>query len=649
MERFCPTCRAETPLPFCPSDGSRTVMPTMGAAPVVPDSNLLGGQYRLERTLGRGGFGAVYRAVNMRLDQVVAVKILQIDPRQPRGEQVARFRREALLASKLRHPNTIRVQDYGETADGDLYLVMEYLEGQSLLDVVKRDAPVAPSRVCTIVRQVLGALSEAHSNEIVHRDIKPANVFITHHQGISDFVKLLDFGIAKPVSSTMSEAMEEVTRTGMFMGTPKYMAPELWEPTGRATPASDLYAVGILTFELLTGKPPFVAEGLLGIGRLHCEAPTPPLPARLRGEPTDLVSRFVQRCLAKEPELRFASAAEAQKALLDAPVVPRTVVSMHAVSSSAPAAPASQPRTGSAVGPASPSRRPTETGATPRIPKAPPVREPASAAGRCASAEVKGVKPRAVIDMPAVAVAADGRPVLTRDVHDEGTQRMSFADGAGRGKTRGGSKRRWLAAGVVAVALIGGAVWYTGRVPDAAPSAMQAPVAPPPAAARARPQLALAPMAPVPTPAVVQTGGGVVLGAPSSDEERRERRERATEFATAIPTAATVVAAEVAAAPEPTATPDVPATVIVSVSSEPAATVHVGKRQVCAKTPCEVAIDAPGETTLLFRAKGHAPVNRALRIERGEIPRPVAVALKKLERITPPTPAPSAPNVEIMD
>jgi hypothetical protein len=213
---------------------------------------------------------------------------------------VARFRREARAASKIGHPNIVDVTDSGTTADGSVYFVMEFLEGLELADVIDREGALDIGRTLNIGTQICRALAAAHNAGIVHRDLKPENVFLVVREGTTDFVKVLDFGIAK--SAELEERKERLTHPGMAMGTPEYMAPE--QAAGRpADPRSDIYAVGAILYEMLTGAPPYDGENFMEI--LTKKATLEPRPLReLRPEVSELVEKVVMRALAREPTER---------------------------------------------------------------------------------------------------------------------------------------------------------------------------------------------------------------------------------------------------------------------------------------------------------------------------------------------------------
>jgi serine/threonine-protein kinase len=295
---------------------------------------LLGGRYRVEELIGSGGFGAVFRATQLALGREVAVKVIL--PGIVPDDGLLRFQREATLAQRLSHPNTVRVLDFGSSADGSPFLVFELLQGRTLESEVVRTRGLSTARVGRIAVQILKALMEAHALGIVHRDIKPANVFLCDFEGERDFVKVLDFGIA---SSADARAL---TGPGEVVGTPRYMAPEQVMSRG-ATFASDLYALGILMAEALSGSPMF--PGLTGVDLARekiSQRPTPVSPEVLASPLGPVIHRATQIV----PERRYPSAAE-MLAHIDA-------VMLHARSSSEPRATPGFAEQPTSPGPASP-------------------------------------------------------------------------------------------------------------------------------------------------------------------------------------------------------------------------------------------------------------------------------------------------------
>ena len=274
------------------------------------EHRMLGQRYELVEQLGHGGMGTVYRAVDHRLRRTVAVKTLSAElAMQP--EFLTRFQREAHAAAALNHPGVATVHDVGEDAGGgaaEPYLVMEYVAGRTLSQVL-RDGPLAVARAVDITAQVLAALDHSHQHAIVHRDIKPANVMLT----ASGAVKVVDFGIAK----ALSEVATRLTGTGVAVGTPAYLAPE--QINGAATDhRTDLYAVGCLLYELLTGRPPYTGDSPFSVMHQHLAAEPVP-PSRLRPELPPAVDAVIARALHKRREDRFPDAATMRTALTTAP------------------------------------------------------------------------------------------------------------------------------------------------------------------------------------------------------------------------------------------------------------------------------------------------------------------------------------------
>jgi serine/threonine protein kinase len=275
---------------------------------------ILNGEFRILEKIGSGGMGSVYRANQTAMNRLVAVKILH--PKLAnRGDLKSRFRREAKAMSRLSHPNTVRVLLYGELEDGSLYIVMEHLDGKNLNQTVRADGPMAAERALPILIQACGALEEAHRAGIVHRDLKPENIFLCTQGGIRDFAKVLDFGLAKVTEREMRPGSIILTQEGMVFGTPEFMSPE--QAQGRTlTPASDIYSLAVILYELLTGKLPFDARSPLEFLQLHVAAQPIPLGERApeASFPTGL-AEVIAKALLKRPEDRYASAADFGAAL----------------------------------------------------------------------------------------------------------------------------------------------------------------------------------------------------------------------------------------------------------------------------------------------------------------------------------------------
>jgi serine/threonine protein kinase len=284
-----------------------------GRADVI--GQVLDGRYRIEQLIGEGGMGRVYAAQHVDIGKRVAVKILHpVYGRMP--DLVERFRREARAASKIGHPNIVDVTDSGTTADGSVYFVMEYLDGVELAAVIDREGALDVARALRVATQICRALSAAHAQGIIHRDLKPENVFLASREGMNDFVKVLDFGIAK--SSELEETREKrLTHPGMAMGTPEYMAPE--QAAGRpADERCDVYAVGAILYEMLTGSPPYEGENFMEIlTKKATQDPTPPhlLRPELPPQVADLCLRAMSRSPADRPPSMEAFEYELTKCL----------------------------------------------------------------------------------------------------------------------------------------------------------------------------------------------------------------------------------------------------------------------------------------------------------------------------------------------
>ncbi|WP_224367245.1 TonB family protein [Hyalangium versicolor] len=291
---------------------------TPGGDPLIGRN--LNGRFSIVEPIGVGGMGKVYRAMQAPLDRVVALKVLNPSfpsTKDPGFQQ--RFLREASLTSKLRHPSTVTVIDYGQTDDGIYYIAMEYLEGRTLAQVLAQSGPLPWSRVISIVQQVCRSLREAHAMGIVHRDLKPANIMLLNESD-QDLVKVLDFGLVKsiaPVNEGEAPLSPEITQSGTFLGSPQYMAPE--QARNVADARSDIYSLGVVMYQMLQGRPPFIARDHLELIFSHCKEPPPPFNS-LRPHipvPHD-IEAVVMRCLEKDPARRFQSMDEMLEAMRSA-------------------------------------------------------------------------------------------------------------------------------------------------------------------------------------------------------------------------------------------------------------------------------------------------------------------------------------------
>lgn len=281
----------------------------MDAAKVI--GTTLDGRYRINRLLGQGGMGVVYEADHIGLDKKVAIKFL-LDKFGEDSEVISRFHQEARTASRIGHDHIVDVLDIGQTPDGRSFMVLEYLEGSDLAGVLTHAGPMHPERAVRIIGQVLRGLSAAHDKGIIHRDMKPENVFLTRRGERDDFVKIMDFGISKIIDA--HDSMVRLTKTGAVVGTPIYMAPEQARAEQSIDHRADVYAVGVMLYELLAGQPPFMANNYLELVTQHLFDTPPPL-SHLRPDLPPLLEQIIMRALAKSPADRWPTAADFAAAL----------------------------------------------------------------------------------------------------------------------------------------------------------------------------------------------------------------------------------------------------------------------------------------------------------------------------------------------
>ncbi len=294
---------------FCANCGA--LMPTVsevGADPMI--GQLIGGRYRITGVLGEGGMGIVYVGEQQMGSTVRKVAIKTLHAHLSKDPSVlARFHRECGTVAQLEHPNTIKFYDFGSTADGTLYIAMEFVSGHPLSDVLSK-GPLSPERVIKIMRQVCGALDEAHMQGIIHRDLKPDNLVLTDRAGETDFVKVLDFGIAARSESADAQKEAKLTQQGMVLGTPPYMSPEQF--TGKALDArSDIYSLGVMTYEMLTGRLPFDADTPWQWATQHMSVQ--PIPFEVSAPAKNIpdgMRKAILRALSKNREDRQPSARE---------------------------------------------------------------------------------------------------------------------------------------------------------------------------------------------------------------------------------------------------------------------------------------------------------------------------------------------------
>ena len=298
----CPRCgkEYENANTLCPSDG--TVLEKMDD-PLVGQT--LADKYRIEELINEGGMGAVYRGTHVLMDKTVAVKVLH--PALAADDKiVARFSREARAASRISHPHALNVTDFGESSNGIVFLVMEYLNGQTLKEVIHSDSPMPLSRVIEIMRQISGALEAAHAEGVVHRDLKSDNIMLLDVAG-GDWAKVLDFGIAKITEKVGQDPA--LTAPNLIIGTPQYMSPEQCSQAAEIDSRSDIYSLGVILYEMLVGHVPFTGESPTAIMMKHLQEPPPSVLEERKDLPA-AVARVVTRAMAKRPEDRFQTASE---------------------------------------------------------------------------------------------------------------------------------------------------------------------------------------------------------------------------------------------------------------------------------------------------------------------------------------------------
>jgi serine/threonine-protein kinase len=300
-----------SPCPHCGSiEGSEHLC---GAAQLTLIGQVLDGRYKIEEVIGQGGMGMVFRAIQTSVQRPVAIKTL--NPSLAAAPLFfERFRREAEIASRLRHPHVITIYDFGRAQDGTCYYVMELLEGESLRELIKRDGPLSLRRAVDVIEQACRGLAHAHEQGVVHRDIKPHNIILQQLDG-RDFAKVLDFGLVKALEQ---EDEQQLTTTGQVLGTPQYMPPEQAGGEG-VDHRSDLYSMGGVFYYCLTGVSPYGANTVRKALTAALTQPVPTVAARRQGAPVPLaLEKFIQKALAPEKEDRYQSAQEFIDALLDA-------------------------------------------------------------------------------------------------------------------------------------------------------------------------------------------------------------------------------------------------------------------------------------------------------------------------------------------
>ncbi len=277
--------------------------------------HVIEGKYRVERLIGEGAMGAIYEAVHLGLERRVAIKLLRpAFARRP--HIVARFQREAQAAAAIGSDHIARVSDVGQTGDGLHFLVMELLRGEDLASVLQREGALAPDRAARLIAQACRGVGAAHQNDIVHRDLKPGNLFLTTRDDGSEWIKILDFGVAKFLDAP-ELGLPQLTETGSTLGTPYYMAPEQASGAKEVDHRSDIYSLGVILYEMLTGVRPYQAATFHQLMVLLATSDPPP-PRSLRPEIPPGLEAVALRAMAKEREDRFASLFDMERALIDA-------------------------------------------------------------------------------------------------------------------------------------------------------------------------------------------------------------------------------------------------------------------------------------------------------------------------------------------
>lgn len=269
---------------------------------------LIDNRFEILAQIGSGGMGKVLKCLDTKMNKIVALKVLVDDSTEL---FVARFHQEAKSISRLKHPNIVEVMDFGRSDAGELYLVLDYLEGTDLADFIETNGPLAPQFGVMLFVQICDGLAHAHANGVLHRDIKPSNVILVTNEEQEVEVKLVDFGLAKLVAKD-----QDLTRTGVGLGSPPYMSPE--QADGKEIDhRSDIYSLGCLMFESLTGQQPFLSTNPLATMLLHIKNPAPKLSEKMEGDVNQQLEQIVYKCMAKKPEDRFESASKLADELVD--------------------------------------------------------------------------------------------------------------------------------------------------------------------------------------------------------------------------------------------------------------------------------------------------------------------------------------------
>jgi len=311
LKKNCPKCgnSYENAPTLCPVDG--TVLVKSGDVLV---GQTLASKYRIEERISEGGMGTVYRATHILMEKAVAIKVLH--PSLAADDKiVARFTREAKAASRISNPHALTVTDFGESENGIVFLVMEYLRGKTLKEVIRGEGPMPLNRVVEVTRQICGALDAAHAEGVVHRDLKSDNIMLEEVAGGNDWAKVLDFGIAKILETDGHDP--ELTSPNLIIGTPQYMSPEQCSQSSDIDARSDIYSLGVILYEMFIGHVPFTGESATAIMLKHLQEP-PPSVLDERKDLPEAVGQVVAQALSKLPEERQQSAGALAEALANA-------------------------------------------------------------------------------------------------------------------------------------------------------------------------------------------------------------------------------------------------------------------------------------------------------------------------------------------
>jgi len=309
--RLCPKCGVKTEEARCPDDGTATLALAQNPESRLAMGTEINGRYRVDQLIGQGGFGAVYKSTHLATEQEMAIKVLGVSLDDDDSDLIQRFFAEAQITAGLKHPNTIRVFDFGQTEGGALYIAMELLTGQDLNQVLKerrgQGKALSEGETIRIASQTLRSLAEAHMAGLVHRDLKPHNIFLNEVPGDDPVVKVLDFGIAKRLGTNL-------TGTGQAFGTPSYMSPE--QAQNKPVDArSDIYSLGAVMYQCVAGACPFDGDNPLAVLLAHVTDVPPDLRERSQSPVSEAFIQIIEKALAKSPDARFESAISMRQAL----------------------------------------------------------------------------------------------------------------------------------------------------------------------------------------------------------------------------------------------------------------------------------------------------------------------------------------------